>query len=68
MENLVNVLITVLKKHFLNLKKIIINKILIIFNVLYTVLKSSSNILIYIFGSTLFDKKGQGNKKVTLTG
>ena len=57
MENLVNVLITVLKNNFLqsSIIRIFIN--LIIFNVLYTVINTISNILNYIFGLPIFDKK-----------
>jgi Mg2+/Co2+ transporter CorB len=50
MENLVNVLITVLK-NILSIKYYVL-KIgnLIVFNVLYTVINTISNILNYIFG------------------
>ena len=57
MENLVNVLITVLENIF-SIKDYVL-KIgnLIIFNVLYTVINTISNILNYIFGLPIFDKK-----------
>ena len=50
MENLVNVLITVLENIFLIKYYVLKMGNLIVFNVLYTVINTISNILNYIFG------------------
>ena len=57
MENLVNVLITVLKNILLIKYYIFKRRNMIVFNVLYTVINTISNILNYIFGLPIFDKK-----------
>ena len=57
MENLVNVLITVLKNILLIKYYMCKKRNMIIFNVLYTVINTISNILNYIFGLPIFDKK-----------
>ena len=57
MENYINVLITVLKNNF-NLRLFVIYQgEAIIFNVLYTVLNNTLNLLDSIFGLPLFDAK-----------